>query len=75
MMSDFIARKKGKLGTSHRYDLLPLLHSCPGGMWRELVVYDFPRRKDTEYLFNCKYQKSDIRETGATSREVRSPAR
>lgn len=44
-------------------------------MWRELVVYDFPRRKDTEYLFNCKYQKSDMRETGATSREVRSPAR
>ena len=31
-------RKKGKLITSHRYDLLPLLHSCPGGVQRELVV-------------------------------------
>jgi len=24
--------------TSHRYNLLPLLHSCPGGVKRELVV-------------------------------------
>ena len=31
-------QKKGKLITSHRYDLLPLLHSCPGGVQRELVV-------------------------------------
>ncbi len=35
-------RKKGKLSTSHRYDLLPLLPSGPGGIQRELVVYDFP---------------------------------
>ena len=35
-------RKKGKLDTSHRYDLLPLLRSSPGGIQRELVVYDFP---------------------------------
>jgi len=31
-------QKKGKLLASHRYDLLPLLHSCPGGIQRELVV-------------------------------------
>ena len=30
--------KKGKLLISHRYNLLPLLHSCPGGFQRELVV-------------------------------------
>ena len=35
-------KKKGKLSTSHRYDLLPLLPSDPGGIQRELVVYDFP---------------------------------
>ena len=38
-------RKKGKLDTSHRYDLLPLLRSSPGGIQRELVVYDFPECK------------------------------
>ena len=32
------AQKKGKLITSHRYDLLPLLRSSPGGIQRELVV-------------------------------------
>ena len=31
-------RKKGKLITSHRYNLLPLLPSGPGGVQRELVV-------------------------------------
>lgn len=36
-------KKKGKLSTSHRYNLLPLLPSGPGGVQRELVVYDFPR--------------------------------
>ena len=34
--------KKGKLSTSHRYNLIPLLPSGPGGVLRELVVYDFP---------------------------------
>lgn len=34
--------EKGKLSTSHRCDLLPLLPSGPGGIQRELVVYDFP---------------------------------
>ena len=38
-------KKKGKLDTSHRYNLLPLLYSYPGGVGRELVVYDFPRTK------------------------------
>ena len=32
----------GKLDTSHRYDRLPLLPSGPGGVQRELVVYDLP---------------------------------
>ena len=35
---DKYAQKKGKLITSHRYDLLPLLRSSPGGIQRELVV-------------------------------------
>jgi len=30
--------KKGKLLISHRYNHLPLLHSWPGGVQRELVV-------------------------------------
>ena len=34
--------KKGKLFVSHRYNLIPLLHSCPGGVHRELVVQDLP---------------------------------
>ena len=33
-----IKQKKGKLTTSHRYNLLPLLRSGPGGVQRELVV-------------------------------------
>ena len=35
----------GKLNTSHRYNLLPLLPSGPGGIQRELVVYDLPVAK------------------------------
>ena len=38
-------RKKGKLSTSHRYNLLSLLSSDPGEVGRELVVYDFPVTK------------------------------
>ena len=34
--------KKGKLFVSHRYNLIPLLHSCPGGVLREPVVQDLP---------------------------------
>ena len=48
--------KKGKLSTSHRYDLLPLLPSGPGGVWRELVVYDFPT---ANILLFVKSAKSD----------------
>ena len=33
-----IKQKKGKRTTSHRYNLLPLLRSGPGGVQRELVV-------------------------------------
>lgn len=37
-MAVWYNKKKGKLITSHRYDLLPLLRSSPGGIRRELVV-------------------------------------
>ena len=47
-------RKKGKLDTSHRYDLLPLLRSSPGGIQRELVVYDFPECKGSQFFLTCK---------------------
>ena len=46
--------KKGKLITSHRYDLLPLLRSSPGGIQRELVVYDFPSANIRTFLFSAK---------------------
>ena len=38
----FFVTKKGKLRTSHRYNLIPLLPSGPGGVLRELVAQDFP---------------------------------
>ena len=54
-----VKRKKGKLSTSHRYDLLPLLPSGPGGVWRELVVYDFPDCKCMHFLDSVqKYPKT-----------------
>jgi len=34
----FMPIKKGKLLISHRFNHLPLLHSCPGGVQQELVV-------------------------------------
>ncbi len=37
--------KKGKQLLSHRYNLLPLLCSQPGGVQRELVVKDLPGTK------------------------------
>ncbi len=49
-----ILRKKGKLDTSHRYDLLPLLRSSPGGIQRELVVYDFPDCKGSHFFCIAK---------------------
>ena len=51
---DVYRRKKGKLDTSHRYDLLPLLRSSPGGIQRELVVYDFPECKGSQFFLTCK---------------------
>ena len=51
---DCRVQKKGKLSTSHRYDLLPLLRSSPGGVWRELVVYDFPDCTYSYFLSTCK---------------------
>ena len=46
--------KKGKLLISHRYNLLPLLPSGPGGIHRELVVQDLPLAGKTNiiYLFS-----------------------
>ncbi|KLT64277.1 hypothetical protein AB669_17075 [Pedobacter sp. BMA] len=38
-------KKKGKHLLSHRYNLLPLLCSHPGGVQRELVVKDLPGTK------------------------------
>lgn len=52
--------KKGKLNTSHRYDLLPLLPSGPGGIQRELVVYDLPDAKVGIFFFNPKKSLPDI---------------
>lgn len=49
--SDFTSealREKEKMGKqllSHRYNLLPLLCSHPGGVQRELVVKDLPGTK------------------------------
>ncbi len=36
--SENIAKKAGKLLTSHRYNRIPLLPSGPGGVQQELVV-------------------------------------
>ena len=60
---DIWTQKKGKLDTSHRYDLLPLLRSSPGGIQRELVVYDFPDAKVVNFcnsanIFFYKVDKS-----------------
>ena len=51
-----MAQKKGKLLASHRYNLLPLLPSGPGGIQRELVVYDFPDAKIATFLLIAKFR-------------------
>ena len=53
-------QKKGKLDTSHRYNLLPLLRSNPGGIQRELVVYDLPKHKGNHFFVvaNTKSKKT-----------------
>ena len=55
-------QKKGKLDTSHRYNLLPLLRSNPGGIQRELVVYDLPKHKGNHFFVvaNTKSKKNCI---------------
>jgi len=40
----------GKQLLSHRYNLLPLLRSHPGGVQRELIVKDLPSTKVTKGL-------------------------
>ena len=57
-----IIRKKGKLDTSHRYNLLPLLRSSPGGIQRELVVYDFPGCKGSCFFRIAKKNSYNSRE-------------
>ena len=42
--------KKGKLLISHRYNLLPLLPSGPGGIHRELIVQDLPLASKTNII-------------------------
>ena len=50
-----LSKIKGKLLISHRYNLIPLLHSCPGGVHRELVVQDLPfKGKNTIILLDIK---------------------
>ena len=55
MKNDFlkvnIGKKKGKLLTSHRYNRIPLLPSGPGGVLRELVVWDLPGHKYNAIAF------------------------
>lgn len=45
----------GKLLSSHRYNLLTLLHSCPGDFQRELVVKDLPICKGTTFIETNKF--------------------
>jgi hypothetical protein len=40
----------GKQLLSHRYNLLPLLRSRPGGVQRELIVKDLPGTKVAKAL-------------------------
>ena len=46
--------KNGKLPTSHRYDHLPLLRSCPGGFNRSWLCRTC-RCKDKAFWGFCKY--------------------
>ncbi len=45
---------------SHRYDLLPLLPSGPGGIQRELVAYDFPYANILLFVETVKNEWKDI---------------
>jgi hypothetical protein len=48
-----LEKKMGKHLLSHRYNLLPLLRSHPGGVQRELVVKDLPGTKVEK---KCKFR-------------------
>ncbi|NCB83860.1 MAG: hypothetical protein EOM44_05085 [Bacteroidia bacterium] len=55
-----LKRQVGKPPASHRYNLIPLLRSSPGGVQRELVVQDLPGHKSTTFrrydkIFICIY--------------------
>ena len=49
-----VAKKRGKLLASHRYNHLPLLPSGPGGVQQELVVQDLPADKSTKNNYQHK---------------------
>jgi len=48
----------GKHLLSHRYNLLPLLRSHPGGVQRELVVKDLPTANVFTIFVLSNYNKS-----------------
>lgn len=68
-MGEKMARKKGKLLASHRYNLIPLLRSRPGGVLRELVVQDLPRAK-VQMFSICQRNRSFL--IGTFFRALRS---
>lgn len=49
-------KKVGKLLLSHRYNLLPLLCSHPGGVQKELVVKDLPATKVELFLDYASFE-------------------
>jgi len=60
----------GKQPLSHRYNLLPLLRSRPGGVQRELIVKDLPTanvakefslQKRNHEIIDVFYRKNDNR--------------
>src|SRR5690606_10955187 len=50
-------KKRGKLLASHRYNLRPLLHSCPGGLEGSWSYKTYPATKLVFFL-NCKRLKT-----------------
>jgi len=49
----------GKQPLSHRYNLLPLLRSRPGGVQRELIVKDLPTANVAKE-FSLQKRKQEI---------------
>lgn len=54
-----LKRQVGKLFLSHRYNLIPLLCSHPGGIQRELVVRDLPMYLSLSEEKRCKDNKKN----------------